>query len=98
MLALIVHGVEEGAVPGRHGQYAAAIHGVEMAVKDHSRVPEGWAYYAFGDAPRAGSAAAQPNPSSGCYSCHSKNAARDNVFMQFYSLLSAAAPAAPKTR
>ena len=54
MLALIVHAVEEGAVPSRHGQYAAAVHGVEMAVKDHSRVPEGWAYYGFGDAPRAG--------------------------------------------
>jgi len=27
-----------------------------------------------------------------CYSCHSANAARDNVFLQFYSLLAAAAP------
>ena len=93
MLVLIVHGVEEGAVPARHGQYAAAVHGVEMAVKDRGRVPEGWAYYAFGDTPRAGSSAAQPNTSGSCYACHSKNAARDNVFLQFYSLLSAAAPA-----
>lgn len=98
MLVLILHGVEEGVVPSRHGQYAAAVHGVEMAVKDRARVPEGWAYYAFGEAPKAGSATAQPNPASGCYSCHSKNAARDNVFMQFYSLLSAAAPPAPRTR
>jgi len=99
MLVLIVHGVEEGSVPSRHGQYAAAVHGVEMAVKDRTRavkdrtrMPEGWAYYAFGDAPRAGAATAQPNTSGGCYACHSKNAARDNVFTQFYSLLSAAAP------
>jgi hypothetical protein len=95
MLVLIVHGVADGAVPSRHGQYAAEVHGVEMAVKDRARVPEGWAYYAFGDAPRAGMSTAQPNPASGCYSCHSKNAARDNVFLQFYSLLSAAAPAPP---
>jgi hypothetical protein len=98
MLALIVHGVEEGSVPSRHGQYAAAVHGVEMAVKDRARVPEGWAYYAFGEAPRPGASTAQPNPASSCYSCHSKNAARDNVFLQFYSLLSAAAPPAPRPR
>jgi cytochrome P460 len=98
MLVLIVHGVEEGSVPSRHGQYAAAVHGVEMAVKDRARVPAGWGYYAFGDAPRAGAAAAQPNTSGSCYACHSKNAARDNVFMQFYSLLSAAAPPAPRAR
>jgi hypothetical protein len=97
MLALIVHGVEEGSVPSRHGQYAAAIDGVEMAVKDHARVPEGWAYYGFGAAPRAGASTAHPNPASACYSCHSRNAARDNVFMQFYSLLSAAAPV-PRAR
>jgi Cytochrome P460 len=92
MLVLIVHGVGEGSVPSRHGQYATDVHGVEMAVKDRGRVPEAWAYYAFGDAPRAGASTAQPNTTGGCYSCHSKNAARDNVFMQFYSLLSAAAP------
>jgi hypothetical protein len=68
-----------------------------MAVKDRARMPEGWAYYAFGDAPRAGAATAQPNTSGSCYACHSKNAARDNVFLQFYSSLSAAAPA-PRTR
>jgi hypothetical protein len=98
MLVLILHAAEEGASPRRHGQYGAAVRGVEMAVKDRARVPEGWAYYVFGEAPRAGSATAQPNPASSCYSCHSKNAARDNVFMQFYSLLSAAAPPAPRTR
>jgi hypothetical protein len=98
MLVLILHAVEEGAVPSRHGQYAAAIHGVEMAVKDHSRVPEGWAYYGFGDAPRAGASTAQPNPAASCHSCHAKNAARDNVFLQFYSLLSSAAPPPPRTR
>ena len=79
MLVLILHAVEEGALPSRHGQHAAAVHGVEMAVKDHSRVPEGWAYYGFGDAPRAGVSTAQPNPEASCHSCHAKNAARDNV-------------------
>src|SRR5580765_4855454 len=98
MLVLILHAVEEGALPSRHGQYAAAVHGVEMAVKDHSRVPEGWAYYGFGDAPRAGSSTAQPNPAASCHSCHAKNADRDNLFLLFHSLLSAGAPPAPRTR
>ena len=92
MLVLVLHAAEEGSVPSRHGQYAGAISGVEMAVKDRSRVAEGWAYYAFGKAPRAGISTAQPNPTASCYSCHAKNAARDNVFMQFYSLLSSARP------
>jgi hypothetical protein len=92
MFVLVVHAAEEGGVPSRHGQFAAAVHGVEMAVKDRSRVAEGWAYYAFGEVPRAGVSTAQPNPTASCYSCHSKNAARDNVFMQFYSLLSSARP------
>jgi hypothetical protein len=98
MLVLILHGVEEGAVPSRHGQYAAAVHGIEMAVKDRARVPEGWAYYAFGESPKAGAATASSNPQMNCHSCHSRNAARDNVFLQFYSLLAAAAPPVPRTR
>lgn len=92
MLVLIVHDPEEGAAPSKHGQYAAVVQAIEMAVKDSARVPEGWAYYGFGRSPQPGSATAMPNAKTSCYSCHSANAARDNVFLQFYSLLSAAAP------
>src|SRR5437870_5573465 len=48
MLVLMVHGTGDGVLPGRHGRFAADLRGVEMAVKDRSRVPEGWAYYNFG--------------------------------------------------
>jgi hypothetical protein len=92
MLALIVHDPQQGGAPSKHGQYAAAVQAVEMAVKDAGRVPEGWAYYGFGQSPQPGAATAMPNPKASCYNCHSTNAARDNVFLQFYSLLSAAAP------
>jgi hypothetical protein len=92
MLALIVHEPQDAAAPSKHGQYAAAVQAVEMSVKDRARVPEGWAYYGFGQTPRPGAATAQPNPTGSCYRCHAANAARDNVFLQFYSLLSAAAP------
>jgi hypothetical protein len=92
MLALIVHDPQEAAAPSKHGQYAAAVQAVEMAVKDSGRLPEGWGYYGFGQSPQPGAATAMPNPKASCYSCHVANAARDNVFLQFYSLLSAAAP------
>ena len=93
MLALVLQGVGTNAMPARHGQFATEVHGVEMAVKDKSRVDEGWAYYGFGDGSQAASA---PNPKASCYNCHIEHAARDNVFLQFYGLLQAAAPAAAK--
>ena len=59
-----------------------------MAVKDKARVPEGWAYYAFGSPTNGGlRAASSPNPKTSCYDCHSQHAAKDNVFTQFYGLL-----------
>lgn len=90
MLALMLHGQGEGTLPGRTGRFAAEIHGVEMAVKDSTRVPEGWAYYAFGGMGNIRTTA-QPMPTTTCYSCHLEHAARDNVFLQFYPLLAEAA-------
>lgn len=92
MLALIVHDPQDGAPPSKHGQFAAAVQAVEMAVKDSGRVPEGWAYYGFGQSPQPGTATAMPNAKASCYNCHWSNAARDNVFLQFYTLLATAAP------
>ncbi len=93
MLALIVQGIGTNALPARQGQFATDVHMVEMAVKDSTRVPEGWAYYGFGG-PMAGGyrTSAAPQPRANCYECHVKHAARDNVFMQFYGLLNEAAP------
>jgi hypothetical protein len=95
MLALILQGIGTNALPARQGQFATGVHVVEMAVKDSSRVPEAWAYYAFGG-PMAGGyrTAAAPQAKSSCYDCHVKHAARDNVFLQFYGLLNEAAPRA----
>ena len=93
MLALIVQGIGTNALPARQGQFATDVHMVEMAVKDSTRVPEGWAYYGFGG-PMAGGyrTSAAPQPRANCYECHVKHAARDNVFMQFYGLLNEVAP------
>jgi hypothetical protein len=91
MFVLMLHGVERGVLPGRRGQFAGELHGVEMAVKDKGRTPEGWAYYGFGGMGGATSKTAQPAKAGSCYNCHKQHAARDNVFLQFYPLLAQAA-------
>lgn len=97
MLALILQGIGTNATPARQGQFATEVHVVEMAVKDSTRVPEGWAYYGFGGPMTGGlRTAAAPQPKASCYNCHVEHARRDNVFMQFYQMLSDAAPSARK--
>ncbi len=92
MFVLTLHGATEGVLPQRHGSFAGEMHGLEMAVKDSSRVPEGWAYYGFGG--MAGlTDRAQPDPKERCYACHVAHAAKDNVFLQFYPQLADVAPA-----
>ena len=93
MLVLLLQGQGTNALPARRGQFATDVHGVEMAVKDSSRVPEGWAYYNFGGSMMGGlRTSAAPSPKASCYSCHVEHAARDNVFMQLYQMLSDAVP------
>jgi YHS domain-containing protein len=83
---LVLHGIGEGVLPARRGRFAAEMHGVEMAVKDSSRRPEGWAYYNFGGM-NGVRTTARAMPKESCYSCHIEHAKRDNVFLQFYPLL-----------
>jgi YHS domain-containing protein len=90
MFVLLLHGTGEGVLPSRRGQFASNVHGVEMAVKDKARTPEGWAYYNFGGMDGLRSAV-QPMRKESCYNCHVQHAARDNVFLQFYPMLAEAA-------
>jgi hypothetical protein len=96
MLALILQEVGTNAMPARRGQFATDVRAVEMAVKDRTRVPEGWAYYGFGG-PMSGGfrTSVPPRPRSQCYDCHAEHAARDHVFTQFYGLLNEATPRTP---
>ena len=92
MLALLLHGLGEGVLPARKGQFASTLQMVEMAVKDASRVEETWAYYDFGSPGDGLRESASPLPARACQSCHVEHAAYDNVFLQFYPLLASAAP------
>jgi hypothetical protein len=90
MFALLLQGPGDKVLPARRGQFANEVHGVEMAVKDSSHVPEGWAYYGFGGMGGAVRSTASASPKNSCFSCHAEHAARDHVFLQFYPLLTEA--------
>jgi hypothetical protein len=74
--------VEKGSI-NNGGRYQSEIASVEAAVKDEKRFPQRWAYFGFGHGDRA-----QPAPpTSVCNSCHGRNAAVENTFVQFYPTL-----------
>lgn len=89
-LVLLLQGTGEGVLPARRGRFASEVLGVEMAVKDVDRFDEGWAYYGFGGRDGIRNAA-EAFPERSCHSCHAEHAALDNVFIQFYPLLTEAA-------
>ena len=89
-LALILHATGESVLPMRRGRFAAEIHGVEMAIKDSSRFEEGWAYFGFGGMGGIRETA-EAFPADSCHDCHAAHAALDNVFAQFYPMLTEAA-------
>jgi hypothetical protein len=65
------------------GHYQTEVASVEAAVKDESRFPQKWSYFGFGRKDRANALPA----TSSCNSCHGKNAAVENTFVQFYPTL-----------
>jgi hypothetical protein len=73
----------EGSI-NKGGQYQTSLLGVEFAVKDTARFQDGWGYFGFN-----GSAATAKvfGPEAGCNACHSKNAAVEHSFVQFYPTL-----------
>lgn len=78
----------------RKGFVASATSGLEVAVKDTKRFPDGWAYFMFHDVPEN----AKPDTvqterafdRKDCFDCHAEHGADDNVFTQYYSVLTEA--------
>src|SRR2546422_3396978 len=68
------------------GHFQSDLVAVEAAVKDESRFPEKWAYFGFGG-PGSIRSSAKAFPAEACHSCHSKNGAVENTFVQFYPTL-----------
>jgi hypothetical protein len=88
----------------RAGFFAAPSTGLEVAIRDSKRYPDTWAYFIFHNAesPRSvesssgkvqtvqSRAAETAYPRAACYDCHAEHGAVDNVFTQFYSVLTQA--------
>ena len=65
----------------KSGQYQDVFHGLDVEVKDSSRAQE-WSYYNFNPGDKTAEAIGP-----GCNNCHSKNAAVEHTFVQFYPTL-----------
>jgi Cytochrome P460 len=86
MFALEARGaIDKGSINKGGNYQSTELMGVEVHLKDSSRFPGGWAFFAFDDA-NAKPAPMIPTAAS-CYSCHSEHAAVDTTFVQFYPTL-----------
>ena len=86
----------------RDGFFAAPTRGLEVAVKDSRRFDGGWGYYMYHETADSqlgkdaesslelAPTAEKPFPQRDCFDCHSEHGAVDNVFTQFYSVLTTA--------
>ena len=69
------------------GRYQTGTMGYDVEVKDETRFPEHWRFFTY-PAPDGPMPAGNPLPKdAGCLACHSKNAAVENTFVQFYPTL-----------
>jgi hypothetical protein len=68
----------------KDGRFQGDISSIEASVKDEARFPEKWAYFDFG---ATGKEAAPVPKDVRCFSCHLRNGAVDNTFVQFYPTL-----------
>ena len=80
MFALEIYASSTHSSPNRNGFFQDTPMGLEFNVKD-STFPEGWRFFNFDGESREGTAI--PKEAS-CMTCHSKNAAVENSFGQFY--------------
>jgi hypothetical protein len=82
MFVLAFYEASQKASPARAGFYEGdRAPGFEVHLKRAGIDSSGWAFFAFSDSVSPG---AKLPGSASCYSCHSKEAAHDNVFTQFY--------------
>lgn len=84
MFVLEVRSSESKASINNGGRFQTDMMAMEMEVKDESRFPGKWAFFGFRGSGMEGKMI--PTTAS-CYSCHSKNGAVENTFVQFYPTL-----------
>jgi hypothetical protein len=84
LLVMEMYRSEQKVSPNKQGYFEGNRVGIEVALKDHEKFQEGWAYFDFGNGRRRSASAF---PKDACWSCHNQHGADDNVFTQFYPIL-----------
>ena len=87
MMAMTLFMPGQKVHPSKQGFFEGDFMALEVSLKDSARYPGSWAYFNFGMGAPAARAFALPRQA--CQACHVKNAADDNVFVQFYPTLRA---------
>ena len=88
MFVLEVRTSESHASINKDGHFQTDIMGIEADVKDRSAKTGEWTFYGFGDVKDPATAVGKPiGRDASCYSCHAKNTAVENTFVQFYPVL-----------
>jgi hypothetical protein len=88
MFVLEVRTSESHASINKDGHFQTDIMGIEAEVKDRSAKTGEWTFYGFGNVKDKAAAVAKPiGRDASCYSCHGKNTAVENTFVQFYPVL-----------
>lgn len=83
MFALEDRAAESKGSINKTGHFQTDLAGLAIEVKDESKFPDRWAYFAFsGDAKTA-----EALPKQQCWQCHNDNAAVEHSFVQFYPTL-----------
>jgi tetratricopeptide (TPR) repeat protein len=80
MFALEIYGSATHSSPNKQGHFQDSHMGLEFNVKD-SAFPEGWRFFNFDGESREGTAIPKE---AACMTCHTKSAAVENSFGQFY--------------
>ena len=84
VMVLENRGAESGSSINHRGQtQSSEVMGLEVHVKDASRLQGGWGFFGFDNGVSA-KLIARP---AECYSCHEAHAAVDTTFVQFYPTL-----------
>lgn len=84
VLVLEVRSSDSKASINKDGRFQTDAVAIQAEVKDETRFPGKWAFFGFGKNASTG----KMIPTTGaCYSCHARNGAVDNTFVQFYPTL-----------
>lgn len=71
----------------KDGRYQTDLLGYNVEVRDDERFPEHWRFFGFGQVAEPMQPGTGIPKTAACFQCHSRNAAVENTFVQFYPTL-----------